>query len=159
MSGIFCLRKIATDEEYRKLTKRRLVRQIAILVIGIVTLVINEYTRHAGISNIPEFGQGILSGMGSGLIGAEVIFIIKTIGLLRDEKKLKKARIEESDERNIVMNTESIKIATIVLLFAMYVVFLLGIFITMDITLVIAGLLTLFFVAYIISMIVYSKVM
>jgi len=159
MSGIFCSRKIATDEEYRKLTKRRMVRQIMILVIGIITLVINEYTRRAGISNIPEFGQGILSGTGSGLIGAGVIFLIKTIGLLRDEKKLRKARIEESDERNITMNTESIKIATIVLLFAMYAVFLLGIFITMDITLVIAGLLMLFFAVYIISMIVCSKVM
>lgn len=159
MSGIFCSRKIATDEEYRRLTKRRMARQIIILVIGIVTLIVNEYTRRAGMSNIPEFGQGILSGMGSGLIGVAVIFLIKSVKLLRDDKKLRAARIEESDERNIAMNTESIKVATIVLLFAMYAVFLLGIFMTMDITMVIAGLLSLFFMVYIISMLVYSKVM
>ena len=98
MKGPFCSVNANTDEGFRKITKRRLAISVVLVIAGILILVINEYTRHAGITKVPEFYQGMFSGMGAGLIGAGIAQIIRYIKLLKDEAKLKEARISEEPQ-------------------------------------------------------------
>lgn len=157
MKGPFCSVNVNTDEGFRKLTKRRLVVSIMLVIAGILILVINEYTRHAGVTKVPEFYQGIFSGMGSGLIGAGIIQIIRFWRLLKDDAKLKAARITETDERLNAINDKALKAAIVVMIIAMYVVLIAGIFVDMQVTTVMSGLLILFLFAFIVANAIYSK--
>ena len=157
MKGPFCSVNINTDEGFRKVTKRRLAISIVLVIAGILILVINEYTRHAGITKVPEFYQGMFSGMGAGLIGAGIAQIIRYIKLLKDEAKLKEARISETDERLNAINDKALKAALAIMLIAMYVILIVGIFVDMQVTTVMSGLLILFLFAFIVANAIYSK--
>ena len=157
MKGPFCGVNVNTDEGFRKITKRRLAISVVLVIAGILILVINEYTRHVGITKVPEFYQGMFSGMGTGLIGAGIVQVIRYIKLLKDESKLKAARISETDERLNAINDKALKAALAVLIFVMYVVLIVGIFVDMQVTTVISGLLILFLVAFIVANAIYSK--
>lgn len=157
MKGPFCSVNANTDEGFRKVTKRRLAVSVVLVIAGILILVINEYTRHVGITKVPEFYQGMFSGMGAGLIGAGTAQIIRYIKLLKDEAKLKEARISETDERLNAINDKALKAALAVMLIAMYVVLIVGIFVDMQVTTVMSGLLILFLFAFIVANAIYSK--
>lgn len=159
MKGPFCSVNVNTDEGFRKITKRRLAISIVLVIAGILILVINEYTRHAGISKVPEFYQGMFSGMGTGLIGAGIAQVVRFSKLLKDEAKLKAARISETDERLNAINDKALKVALAVMLIAMYVVLIAGIFVDMQVTTVMSGLLVLFLLAFIVANAIYSKKM
>lgn len=157
MKGPFCRVNITTDEGFRNLTKIRLVISIVLVIAGILILVINECTRHAGITKVPEFYQGMFSGMGAGLIGAGFAQIIRYIKLLKDAAKLREERISASDERLNAINDKALKVAIAVMIFAMYVVLIVGIFVDMQVTTVMSGLLILFLLAFIVANAIYSK--
>lgn len=157
MKGPFCSVNANTEEGFRKVTKRRLAVSVVLVIAGILILVINEYTRRAGITRVPEFYQGMFSGMGTGLITAGIMQVIRFYRLLKDEAKLKAARISETDERLNAINDKALKAALAVLIFVMYVVLIVGIFVDMQVTTVISGLLILFLVAFIVANAIYSK--
>ena len=56
----------------------------------------------------------------------ERFLFIRNKRLLKDEAKLKKARLEQTDERNVEIGIHAQRIAAMVLFVAMYLVFLLG---------------------------------
>lgn len=157
MKGPFCGTNVATEEGFRKVTKRRLAVSVVLVIAGILILVINEYTRHAGITRVPEFYQGMFSGMGTGLIAAGIMQVIRFYRLLKDEAKLKAARISETDERLNAINDKALKAALAVMIFAMYVVLIVGIFVDMQVTTVMSGLLILFLFAFLVANTIYSK--
>ncbi|MBQ9764594.1 MAG: hypothetical protein IJW18_00170 [Lachnospiraceae bacterium] len=151
MSGNFCLKKYSSDKEYAKLMKKRAAISLLLVVFGIVTLAISLYCRHKGLLSISDFRQGVFAGIGTGLALFGLILFFICISIIKNESKLKAARIYESDERNIAITTESISIATVVLLISMYVVFVLSIFMEIDIIIAIAIFVLLFVLTTIIS--------
>ena len=157
MKGPFCGTDITTDEGFKKLTKRRVVISWVMVIIGILTLIISEYAKHTGVSMLSEKYQGIFSGMGAGLIGAALAQVVRFNKLLKDEAKLREARILATDERCNAINDKALKEALAVLIFAIYVFLIVGFFVEMSLTTVMMILLGVFFVAFLVANTIYSK--
>lgn len=94
--------KQASLEEYREIVKKRrmlllLCAAVGLLIVAIGVGVIPQVC--AGMERV-DFLSGLLAGMGSGIGGACLALWAVLGSRLRDEQALKKARLEELDERN-----------------------------------------------------------
>ena len=61
-----------------------------------------------------------------GLICSGIVFLIRNKRLMKDEEKLKEARLQVTDERNIEIGSRALRMAAFVLLIVMYFAFLFG---------------------------------
>lgn len=61
-----------------------------------------------------------------GLYVLELLFLIRNKRLMEDEEKLKEARLQVTDERNIEIGSRALRMAAFVLLIVMYFAFLFG---------------------------------
>ncbi len=126
MLGIFCGTDITSNEEYKKYLKKRNYKLAVLFLIGVVTLVVSILAQRLWKVNIPEYILGTYMGFGSGLTAASIVLFLKNRRLLKEEERLRMARVELSDERNRQISTEATKIALMVLIIAMYLVMLIG---------------------------------
>lgn len=156
MLGIFCSTHGLSNEEYKKHIVKRMYLLFGFFVIGLITIGVLVYAELSKI-RIADYAQGFYYGVGSALIVASIILIIKNRLLLKDENKLRKARIDSSDERNIEISTSSMKIAVFVLLVAIYFVMLIGGIWYPILTKTLSMLVILFMFVYIVAYKIISK--
>lgn len=126
MLGIFCSTNFTSNEEYKKHLKKRNYKLAGLFVLGIVTFVVAILAQYVWKVSVSENIMSTYMGVGSGLIAASVILFVKNTILLKDEERMKKARIESSDERNQYISAKATKIALGVLLIGIYFVMLIG---------------------------------
>lgn len=163
MSGIFCSygksEDYATDEAYRNIVKRKAVVAGCLMALGIVAIAAFTAAKYIFMVEMDDFMSGFFVGAGTGLFFAGGALMIKRIMLLKDEKKLKKARIAESDERNRTISEAALRAATVVLLVAMYIVIIASVFAMQELIKVMSLLICLFLAAYVVSYRVLQKKM
>lgn len=157
MLGIFCVTKVTSDGEYRKYARRRCLVYAVLAVVGVVTAAIAMAAEFLWAAEVSELMLGIYTGVGTGLTLAGVMLLVKNISLLKDEKKLRKARIEGSDERNIQISMLATKAALAVLLIAMYFAILIGGLWYPVLAKAVACLLILFMFAYVVAYSIISR--
>ncbi|MBP7349347.1 MAG: hypothetical protein KA965_11765 [Butyrivibrio sp.] len=140
-----------TNEGYRKTVKRKIAVMSLIIILGLVSIAAIELCKH--IFNIPitDYTEGLYLGIGTGLVACGTILIIKRKRILADEEKLKKARIAESDERNLAIANASWKTATIALLFAVYAEFLIAGISMPQVARAAESLIAIFFIVYLVA--------
>ena len=125
----FCLfggSKATNNEEFRRQLKAKNKFMWLFIVLGIFSAAVAYYCEFFGKMKVDDYMLGVYCGIGVGLVGAGVALLIRNKRLLKDEAKLKKARLEQTDERNVEIGIHAQRIAAMVLLVAMYLVFLLG---------------------------------
>lgn len=61
-----------------------------------------------------------------GIISAAAAYYMEFSGKMKDEEKLKEARLQVTDERNIEIGSRALRMAAFVLLIVMYFAFLFG---------------------------------
>lgn len=127
MRGIFCgTTNARTNEEYKFVIKKRIKLIIGIIVIGIITAAVALYATFFMDAVISEHMLGVYTGLGVGLIIAGIILLINFIMLLGNEEKLKEHRLRDTDERIKEIETKALRVATIVMLIALYATLLIG---------------------------------
>lgn len=151
MLGIFCATKVTSDEEYRKYAGRRCFVYAGLALIGVITAAIAIAAEFLWMVEISDMMLGVYTGVGTGLTVAGIILLIKNMLLIKDEKKLRQARIADSDERNIQISMLATKAALAVLLIGMYFAILLGGLWYPILTKVLAFLLMLFMFSYVVA--------
>lgn len=151
MLGIFCATKVTSDEEYRKYAGRRCFVYAGLALIGVITAAIAIAAEYLWTVEISDMMLGVYTGVGTGLTVAGIILLIKNMLLIRDEKKLRQARIADSDERNIQISMLATKAALAVLLIGMYFAILLGGLWYPILTKILAFLLVLFMFSYMVA--------
>lgn len=156
MLGIFCSTHASSNEDYKKYIIRRMYMLFGFLMLGFITIGTLVFIEFAKI-DIEDYALGFYYGVGTALILASVILLIKNRFLLKDQNKLKKARIISSDERNIQINTLSIKVAVFILLIGIYFVMLIGGLWYPILTKTLSVLIFLFIFAYAIAYKIISK--
>lgn len=153
MSGFFCSygrnEDYATEEAYRKIVKRKAARAACLLVLGLITIAVVLSMQYLFGIEMDDYMSGFLMGAGTGLFFAGVAIMIKRLRMLKDEKKLKAARIAEADERNRSISEAALRIAAAVLLISMYVVMIIALAFTKEIVQVMSMLICLFLVVYV----------
>lgn len=99
MRGIFCGTTAANNEEYRIVLKKRNGWMAALVVTGIVIAAAAFMAEGSGGAALPEHILGVYCGFGTGLAIAGIILFVRNMILLGNEEKLKKDRLENTDER------------------------------------------------------------
>lgn len=153
MNG-FCLfagSKATNNEEFRRQLKAKNKFMWLFIVLGIFSAAVAYYCEFFGKMNVDDYMLGVYCGIGVGLVGAGVALLIRNKRLLKDEMKLKEARLQATDERNVEIGMRAQKIAAIVLLVAIYLVFLIGGVYDPILSKVMSCLICLFIVAYAIA--------
>ena len=156
----FCLfggSKATNNEEFRRQLKAKNKFMWLFIVLGIFPAAVAYYCEFLGEMNVDDYMLGVYCGIGVGLVGAGVALLIRNKRLLKDEAKLKKARLEQTDERNVEIGIHAQRIAAMVLLVAMYLVFLLGGLYESVLSKVMACLICLFVAVYSIAWRVLNK--
>lgn len=159
MNG-FCLfagSKATNNEEFRRQLKAKNKFMWLFIVLGIFSAAVAYYCEFFGKMNVDDYMLGVYCGIGVGLVGAGVALLIRNKRLLKDETKLKEARLQATDERNVEIGMRAQKIAAIVLLVAIYLVFLIGGVYDPILSKVMSCLICLFIVAYAIAWRVLNK--
>lgn len=157
MLGIFCATKVTSDEEYRKYAGRRCYVYAGLALIGVITAAIAIAAEYLWTVEISDMMLGVYTGVGTGLTVAGIILTIKNMLLIKDEKKLRQARIADSDERNIQISMLATKAALAVLLVGMYFAILLGGLWYPILTKILAFLLVLFMFSYMVAYRIISR--
>lgn len=99
MKGFLCVTNAKNDEEYRvHLKKQNIIFAITIL-IGIAVAAVATIAELKGWVDTASRSLGFFSGIGAGITGASIGFIIKNSVLLKNGKKLREERIANTDER------------------------------------------------------------
>lgn len=155
MKGIFCIfgnnEDYTTNEAYKKIVMKRIFIAGLFMVLGLATLVADLVAQYQFDIEMNDFMKGFFLGLGVGLFLGGGVILIKQIITLKSEEKLKKARIEESDERNRNITDKAIRTATFVLIVAMYIAMIVAGFIMPEMIKVLGILLCVFLLAYIVS--------
>lgn len=123
MLGMFCGTNATTNEQYKKYIKKRIHVLTGMFFVGVLTMVLAIVAETVWKVSMQTY---LYSGFGSGLMCASIILILKNRKLLKDEEKLRQARIAASDERNLQISTSATKVAIAALLIGMYCVILIG---------------------------------
>ncbi len=97
--GFFCGTTATTNEEYRKVLKRRNVWMLALIVAGALIAVMALVAENSKASVLPDYILGVYCGFGTGIAAAGIILFVRNLMLMKDESKLKKDRLENTDER------------------------------------------------------------
>lgn len=151
MLGIFCGNECSTNEEYKGFIKKRIVCFIGVIILGVITLIVTFLGNKIFSGSISEKMLGIYTGFGSGLIFAGAILLIKNSVLLKNEEKLRKRRIENTDERNKEISLKATRVALGVMLVTMYLVALIGGLWYPELTKILLILVGIFLLAYLIA--------
>lgn len=152
--------EVHTDEEYRVVLRRRQWIYYGMLIAGVVT-VIAAALAEMRIWNIAasSYQTGFYSGVGGGLVGGAVVFLLRSRKTMQDPERLHKARIAATDERVAEISRRALAMAGYILLMALYLVCIIcGLFYP-EMLMVLALLAMVFLLAYVISYIVYNRLM
>lgn len=135
---------------YEKKIKIRIAKFAVVSVIGIVALIIGLTMRIS--DGVSDFSTGYLTGTGAGLVGVSIACLIKNISALRNKDKQRAMKIEEEDERNLMLTYKAgyytMLIATLgFYVFSFYFIFIDSIIFT-TITSIISVMLFIFVMTY-----------
>lgn len=116
--GIFCGTTAATNEEYRKVLKKRNVWMAALTATGILIAAAAFMAEENGKAALPDYILGVYCGFGTGLAVAGILLFVKNLMLMKNEEKLKQSRLENADERLAEIGTKANRTATMVVMLA-----------------------------------------
>lgn len=125
----FCLfsgSKATNNEEFRKQLQAKNKALLGLILLGIISAAAAYYMEFWGKMKVDDYMLGVYCGIGVGLICSGIVFLIRNKRLMKDEEKLKEARLQVTDERNIEIESRALRMAAFVLLIVMYFAFLFG---------------------------------
>ena len=125
----FCLfsgSKVTNNEEFRKQLQAKNKCLLGLILLGIISAAAAYYMEFWGKMKVDDYMLGVYCGIGVGLICSGIVFLIRNKRLMKDEEKLKEARLQVTDERNIEIGSRALRMAAFVLLIVMYFAFLFG---------------------------------
>ena len=143
--------KATNNEEYRKQIQIKNKYMWGLILLGLITAAVAYYMEFSGRVKVDDYMLGVYCGLGIGLFACGIALLIRNKRLLKDEAKLKEARLQATDERNVEIGMRAQKVATIVLIVAMYLVFLIGGLYEPILSKIMSCLICLFIVAYAIA--------
>lgn len=126
MSGFLRSNVANTNEEYKRVIKKRMNTMIVLAITGILTISIAIATEINHWINVNEDMLKYYVYFGSGLLGSSLALWIKNSRLLTDEDKLRRSRIANADERIREISSRAFRMATVILMITMYAIALFG---------------------------------
>lgn len=118
MRGPFCMTTAKNNEEYRRELKVRNVIYAILMLAGIGITVFAYYAYAFMDLAVEEYTLGFYCGAGTGVFVGAGILLIRNCIVMKDEQRLKEARLENSDERNLEINGKAIRVSSFLMVCA-----------------------------------------
>lgn len=159
MKGLFCGGcKARTNDEYREILKKRQKKILVLLIAGLLTVAAGIV--YIGMNGFEDsYTLGFVFGFGTGLALGAVLAMIKIWKTLQDEDKLKEARLKETDERELEVDNQALRLTAKIMLAALYVLLIIGGLFWEEIMVVCCLLVGIFLLSYEIAKRYYGKQM
>ena len=110
-----------TDAEFREKLKARRRLMIPVIVLGLAAVIAGIIAGLVfGESQKGSFLGGMYTGAGAAITAAAIVVIVRINKTLKDEKRLRRERIEESDERKKEIATRSSSMAGFIMLYVCF---------------------------------------
>jgi uncharacterized membrane protein len=159
MRGFICSTNVTTNEEYRNVVKTRMKLFVAFIIFGIVTASVAFYAEMNMNVAINEHMLEVYAGVGVGLILVGTMLWIKNRRLLNNEEKLKESRLSNTDERILEISNKAFRVATYVMLIAVYGIALIGGLFYPELVQILLVLVSAFLLTYVIAFKYYNNKM
>lgn len=126
MKGLFCGGcKARNNEEYKIVLAKRQKRMLVLLLAGLLTVVAGIV--YIGINGFEDsYSLGFVFGFGVGLALGAALAMWKIRKTLRNEEKVKEARLKETDEREVEVANQALRLTAKIMLAALYVCLIIG---------------------------------
>lgn len=157
MRGILYGTDAKTNEEYKIVIKKRMKFMIALSISGIITAAVGFGAEFYFGAPISGKMIGVYLGTGIGFFGAGIILWIKNRLLLNNDEKLEKSRLNNSDERIQEISNKGFRVATYVMIIALYATVLIGGLFYSELVEIFLFILCTFLLAYVIAFKYYSN--
>lgn len=157
--GLFCASSALTNEDYRKVLQERNKWLMALIAMGMAAAAVAFWAQASGNAAISEEMLGVYCGFGVGIALAGIILFVKNRILLKDEKKLKESRLNNTDERLEQIGSRAIKTALKIMMLTIVAGGLLGGIFYPILVKAVMFVLYVFLFSYIIAFRVYEKKM
>lgn len=156
--NLFGRREIHTDEDYKRLLLRRQRFYIVLMLLGLTTMAIAFLAEFLAWNvTLSANALGFYCGAGTGATFATIVFLIRTRRMMKNPEAIRKARIKETDERILEIGRHAAVVAGYVLLIVLYLVCLIGGLFYPELLMILAGLISVFLLAYSVSFAIYNK--
>jgi hypothetical protein len=140
------INKWTAGEDYVAALKRRRWLLSGMLCVGIIGIVC--YFLLIPGSGLPEFMKGFYLGGGSGITAAALGLLLRVQRLLKDPDARRKARIRETDEREVQISNTALRTAGFVTFYACAGALFVVLPINETVFWVLTGLMALYFVTF-----------
>lgn len=127
--------KTTTLEEYKAAVRRRVNLFWGLSALGALTLAVTVLLVGGQAAETGDAAHlhGFWCGIGAGLIVAGSLLATRTRALLKNEEKLRRAQLEEQDERNQAVTARALSLTAAVLVFGIYAAMLVASFFSMTV--------------------------
>lgn len=116
IKGFFCGTTARTNEEYKKELERKNIWKMVLILAGCLITVTAFYAEKMQKTALSEEVLGVYAGFGTGIALAGVILLVRSVILIRNEEKLKQARLENADERLNEIRSKAANVTCLILL-------------------------------------------
>ncbi len=147
------------NEEYRKVVKTKIKLACLIILLGILSLIGMQIINNNDSITMSDYMKGFYTGASSGLIMAGIMLLIKYICIIKNETKLKEARLNAFDERIVAIQGKTLKCSAITMLITAYIMGFVGGIFAPELTVMLLLLVVVFFFTYIIAYKIYEQKM
>lgn len=145
------------NEEYKHVIRLRMRIMVVAMILGLLTLTAALLATLVWHVTLGDFMLGVYSGTGSGLFISALVMWIWCKSLLKNEEKLKKERLKDTDERLQAIGQKSFHTASVLLIAFLYIAALVGGAFHPFLIFLLFGAVVLFAVIYSIAYKIYEK--
>lgn len=142
------IKLILNDADFEKSLRRRRLAGFALLLVGLVGL--GCYFLLVAGSALPDFAQGFYLGAATGVTAGSVILLVRSQYLLTHPEAMKKARVQETDERQRSIIDAAFKWAGCITFFTAAAALFVLLPLSMDAFLALLGVMALYAVSFLV---------
>lgn len=113
--------EVHTDDDYRRVIRRRIIVMWMFIAAGAVAIAISAVAKLLMKDATNDHMLDYYMGVGVGIIAGSAVTLVRSYRLLKNDTKLRQSRIANCDERAVDLSRRAMCIATYVTMCVVYV--------------------------------------
>lgn len=147
---------VSAKDDYREVLKRRSTLALAAAALGLATMVTPALLLLL-LPGLDSHAMGYYSGGGAAIFGMGLFAFFSIRRTLRDEKRLRSEQIKETDERTQEINRRAASLTILLSILGLYIGLLVAVLVNHTVYLTLIGVLAVFILIFLGSILYYRK--
>ncbi len=137
-----------TDDEYRKVLKKRCIGIGFMMAAGVAALIAAAALMKTGKGENDDFLSGVYIGIGTGILVSGIIFLYRVRKMFKNPELLRQRRLKGSDERSVLLNQKALYLSGVFVIIGAYIALLAAGFFSMAVFWTIWTIVMAYFLIY-----------